>query len=223
MPWPKQVIAVESSQPAWDERVGYWLRPDTNDLFVIETETRGYVKRLHVGPGARVLDIGAHIGGATRRFVEAGADLVVAIEPDPDNFFLLKRNCPGGHIAIQAAVVADGSEKRTLWLNKGRGKNSHSLYHRRGRIGIEVPTASITDLVSEHRITHVKMDCEGSEYELLSPPLATSVRHLVVEFHSSPAWTESLYKVIELLKAQDFTPDRQMGSPAWNWVVGWHR
>ncbi len=217
-------MTTATSPVVYDEELGFWLRREAGHEGVISNQVGGYARRLGVGIGSRVLDIGGHIGAATVRFVKAGADLVVAVEPDPANYELLKLNCPLGHTSIHAAAVADDREKVTLWLNSGHNTSMHSLYSRRGRVGVEVPVVNMNQLITKHEISHVKMDCEGSEYDLLAVPLPETVRHLLVEFHDGdPAWTERIPPTVEFLQKQGFVPDRKPHSTAWHWVAGWHR
>ncbi len=223
------LFEVEQRATQRDERTGLLYRPDTVDLDILRGDARGYTKRLGIEPNSRVLDIGAHIGGATYQFVEAGAEIVVAIEADPDNARLLLLNVPTGHVAIHAGAVADERETVTLWRNvRPRGTTLHSLTEHRGRQAVEVPARSISSLVEEYGITHIKMDCEGGEYALLVPDLADSVRSIIVEFHATHrTWEPRVAKTLAHLYDQGFLPDRDPPTrptpKAWVWTVAWHR
>ena len=63
-----------------------------------------------VHPGDVVFDCGAHVGTYTRESLKAGARLVVAIEPAPDNLEYLRRNL--------AKEIAAGQGS---WFQRGFG------------------------------------------------------------------------------------------------------
>lgn len=212
-----------------DPRTGLLYRPWTMDINVIRGEDRSYARRLPVEPGERVLDIGGHIGGSAAAFMAAGAALVVAVEPEPDNYELLAQNIPEGALAILAAAVADDRETVTLWRNvRVRGTALHSLTEHRGREGVTVPAVNFSKLIEEHGITYVKMDCEGGEYDLLEPDLGDTVRKLIVEFHANHrSWPPRVPATLDHLFAQGFVPDRDPPTrpteKAWVWTVAWTR
>src|SRR5260370_38297253 len=73
-------------------------------------------------PGDVVFDCGAHVGTYTREALKAGAKLVVAIEPAPDNLACLRRN-PAEEVAPGQVIVVpkggwDQSGQLTFHVDK---------------------------------------------------------------------------------------------------------
>lgn len=219
---------VDIRKVAKDPKSGLFYRTNTVDLAIIHGDAKGYLRKVPLVAGDRVLDIGAHVGGSVAAFANAGAEFVVGVEPDPDNFKLCKWNTPKGHLAIHAAAVHDDRATVTLWQNvRPRGTVFHSLTEHRGRTAVIVPAVNMAKLIAEHRITYLKMDCEGGEYDLLSVPLASSIRCLVVEFHANhKSWPPRVEPTLRSLYGQGFLPDRNPVRPtetAWVWTVAWRR
>ena len=67
-----------------------------------------------VRPGDVVLDCGANVGVYTRHALEAGARLVVAIDPAPENIECLRRNfseeIKAGRVVVYPKGVWDKDE-----------------------------------------------------------------------------------------------------------------
>ena len=82
-----------------------------------------------IGPGVRVLEVGAGAGLATRALVSSGSD-VVALEPGTDLATLLRRDVPGASVVLgrlEDASVPDGSSDAAVvatslhWVNLSIG------------------------------------------------------------------------------------------------------
>ncbi|GIW83169.1 MAG: hypothetical protein KatS3mg105_4976 [Gemmatales bacterium] len=129
-----------------------------------------------------VVDVGANIGAFTlaarRMFPQAR---VLAIEADPDNVELLRRNCAGDRQVTIAplAVLGDGAPRRVHLcrhrLNSG-GSYVQEVFQSKStpfadRRPIEVDCRSIHDLLREHNVESIdvlKVDAEGSEVEIFT-------------------------------------------------------
>lgn len=132
-----------------------------------------------------VLDLGAHIGSFTGRALAVGAEFVRAIEPEPGNIELFRKNVdsPRAELIEGAAAV---TESRTATLNlKPGASDSHSLTRKsRGGESIEVKTYSLKDLCEGLEPTWLKVDIEGGEYGLdLFESMPDSVTRLFIEWH----------------------------------------
>ena len=68
-----------------------------------------------VRPGDAVIDCGAHVGVYVRTALDAGAELVVAVEPAPNNIESLRRNFPQEIAAERVVVYPKG-----VWTEKKR-------------------------------------------------------------------------------------------------------
>jgi FkbM family methyltransferase len=134
-----------------------------------------------LGRPPRILDLGANIGlfAASCRERWPGAS-VVAVEPDPENLALLRRAAQGGIEVIPAcAADHDGSVRFVA----GEFAESHVAGAESLEETIEVPCVDVFRLASSADL--VKMDIEGSEWEILADPRLASVgaQAWVMEWH----------------------------------------
>lgn len=161
--------------------------------------------RIDFAPGDIVLDVGAHVGLFASyvglRYPEVS---VHAFEPFPDNFELLRANVGrSGASNVRIYPFAVSGDGRLLKMatnpeNSG-GATCHSLTLTYGAADM-IPSATLDavfDALGIERCKLLKIDCEGSEYEIL---LATrsleKVEYLSGEFHFN-----------DLLLAQGHTPE----------------
>jgi len=159
---------------------------------------------LSLRPGDVVLDCGAHVGVFTRAALEAGARIVVAIEPSPRNLSCLRRTFTTEIASGRALLYPKGVWDRedTLEFRESTTSAEDSLVMRRGeqRGLIRVPVTTIDRLVSElnlDRVDFIKMDIEGAERRALAgaantlarfrPRLEVAVNHLPDDLEVIPA------------------------------------
>lgn len=147
--------------------------------------------------GKRVLDIGAQIGSFSVYAAWQGASEIRAVEPLPRNIELLKRNAaPYPQIKIYAAAaVVDTTIPRTITsgaeVNNHDDSNfGHNVLRKTAEIRANSKTAkhsvalvSFAELL-DNNPQIIKMDCEGSEHELLEGFIARpEVEALLLEVH----------------------------------------
>lgn len=160
-----------------------------------------------VHPGDVVLDCGANIGVYTREALTAGAALVVAVEPAPENIWCLRRNFApeinSGRVIVYEKGVWDKDDVLTLQVKPGASGADSFARHPPGSIeGPKVPLTTIDKLVAElnlRRVDFVKMDIEGAEQRALlgaqktiakyRPRMALSVYHLPDDVQEIPRLT----------------------------------
>jgi FkbM family methyltransferase len=120
--------------------------------------------------GDVVIDIGANIGYYTLLFARLVGETgkVIAFEPDPDNFRLLKKNVLangyGNVILIQKAVAHITGPLRLFVC--GMNKGDHRVYDSHdGRASIEIDATTLDDALAAYpgRVDFIKMDIQGSE------------------------------------------------------------
>jgi FkbM family methyltransferase len=123
-----------------------------------------------IKPGHVVVDIGANIGYYTLLFARqvGPTGKVIAFEPDPGNFQLLKKNvrANGYHnvVLVQKAVANVTGTMRLFVCSHNQG--DHRLYDSHdGRRAIDIETTTLDDaLAKETRaVNFIKMDIQGSE------------------------------------------------------------
>jgi FkbM family methyltransferase len=167
-----------------DRRSGLYYRPDCNDKLII-AEIRGSYADLPIRRGDVFLDLGAHIGGASRAALDRGAKQAVAVEADPSSVIVLRRNLRGRPARIVWAAVTSAPERAIpFYTRPDRPHLSSARADDAGRQRVMVPTVSLGALLDTFRPTVVKCDIEFGEYELPElRALPPTVRVLALEVH----------------------------------------
>jgi FkbM family methyltransferase len=124
--------------------------------------------------GDVVLDGGAHVGLFTRVALNAGAKLVIAIEPAPENIECLRRNfrreIAEGRVVIYPKGIWDKVDVLPMFLNRNSAGDSF-IQDRDPKAGtIDLPLTTVDLLVSElhlPRVDYIKLDIKGAEVRAL--------------------------------------------------------
>jgi len=129
-----------------------------------------------LGPrdGDIVFDIGAHIGTYAFRAAKAigGNGRYIAVEADPRNFSLLRRNVRSLQgIRIDCLNLALWSSPGTVTLHRHPwGFGGHSVVFEHGSDPVEVRADTLDNIVRQldlSAVSFVKMDVEGAAVEIL--------------------------------------------------------
>ncbi len=155
----------------WQTRDGeYWAPGKDNSLFFVlsELELDPYEAGAHHLRGKVVLDCGAHLGVYTREALEAGAALVLAIEPGPRQVECLRRTfakeIAEGRVRVLPKGVWDHDD--VLGFADSVDSAIDTVMNTAGRKTIKVPLTTIDEIVADENLEHVdfiKMDIEGAE------------------------------------------------------------
>ena len=144
--------------------------------------------------GMTVIDIGAHIGYYTLLFAKCVGPKgrVVAFEPVPANFELLKRNIQLNELpnvqTFSQAVFSRNEEIILTVPDELRYSGDASIYHGRGTKQFRVPAIALDTFCDSSGLwPHiVKMDVEGAEYDVFMGAKKTIGRFrpkLLIELH----------------------------------------
>lgn len=177
-------------------------------------------------PGDIWLDVGANIGSFAIRAAEF-VKQVIAFEPEPNNAARLKKNIDLNRIqniwVVESAIVGSHVPQVSLALS-----NTFSSTHRvgtiRGRRSIAVPALNINDVVYDTQTNKIKIDCEGTEAEILEVLKLDCIDELVFEYHfamlKDTDWTR-FYAIMQRLELEGFTFLRQPKekSNTWHTIV----
>jgi len=161
-----------------------------------------------VREGDRVVDVGASHGFVSCRYAALGAR-VLAIEPDPDSFARLQANVAANRLVelVEALRCAAGAAEGERALHRSRefggGMSttvvpSGAAQHFRVRDVIPVHTRPLASLITDwtaERIRLLKLDCEGSEFEILGSlpsSLWERIDSMAIEVHPSVYALEDL-------------------------------
>lgn len=201
-------MLFEDCQIKLNNRNKFWYRPGTFDLNSIR-ECKANYSEIEVA-GKTVLDLGANIGGFARMAIDAGAKSVIALEPCPYNYQLLKMNAPEAS-CINAAVSEKNLDEVVFhYANSKRNSVSSSTKKRRNASGvtIAVPGIAFSFLLNQYRPEVLKIDIEGKEYDILDAigVIPEYVETVGIEFHNSRSpfkeypdkyFPENLWKKVE--------------------------
>jgi FkbM family methyltransferase len=159
---------------------------------------------LPIHESDRVLDLGAHVGVVARWVLEKGAAHVVSVEPHPETLKYLHRNVQGLPVDVwEGAVVRN---QRPVVLSMTRQHASASITHNSNATQhYSVRAIEFRELFENNDYDVMKMDIEGSEYEILLPyPLeleTSSITRMFVELHrKTPYYHEKGLKLKEELE-----------------------
>jgi FkbM family methyltransferase len=174
----------------WGTPYGEFWTPDKSDYILpfnlAEQATHIYgTGDKAVRAGDVVLDCGANVGVFTRAALAAGARLVVAIEPAPDNVECLRRNFPGEIIAGRVIIYPKGVWDKEDFLEMNVDPENQAadsfIIQRKGAVAVaKLPLTTIDLLVAElklERVDYIKMDIEGAEVKALEGARQTIARH----------------------------------------------
>lgn len=171
----------------WETPIGpLWIpqRDHALPAILAERERKIYgAGELGVRTGDIVLDCGAHLGTYTREALAAGAKLVVAIEPGPEQIICLRsnlaRDIAAGRVIVYEKGVWDREDSLTLHHNPD-DPASDTFFGDPSRPGEKVPLTTIDHLVADlklERVNFIKMDIEGAEQKALAGAQATLARY----------------------------------------------
>ena len=195
----EKVETDEKGFELWNTPRGrYWIPKGSH--FVLPFNLAEQQRNIYVLGDVRakagdvVLDCGANVGVYTREALNAGARLVVAIEPAPENIEVLRRNYAAeigaGKVIVYPKGVWDKDDWLTLHVDPHNSAADSFVIEREGSHAVEkVPLTTIDKMVEElklDRVDFIKMDIEGAEVKALNGARAT-----IEKFH--PRMAVSVY------------------------------
>ena len=165
--------------------------------------------------GDTVIDIGAHIGRYTITSSKqvGSTGKVVAIEADPDNFQLLKRNIALNNLTnvlpLNYAVFSTRTIMKLYEQSASAKYNSIMLTRARTMNYVEVNADTLDSILEQNTINQVnwiKIDVEGAEFEVLkgsTKTLSSNDISLLVEIHNidDPSHYDN---ILDLLKYYNY-------------------
>jgi len=154
-------------------------------LDIISNDTYG-LKRFKVLDN--IVDIGANIGifslHASTLFPNAR---VLAFEPSIKSTFFLEQNVKGLNIEVYPCAVGNSSGKVILNELDDMSACYISLKADIASLGSqECELISLDEIATKLKkpVNLLKLDCEGSEYEIMQAPSLESFRYIVGELHT---------------------------------------
>jgi FkbM family methyltransferase len=134
----------------------------------------------------KILDCGANIGLSVLYFKSKypGAN-IIAFEPDPTNFTLLKKNIEGNNLHnVELRNEAVWKDNTTIEFVSDGTLGSKIGSTSSGSNVIRMNATRLRDYLDE-KIDFLKLDIEGAEYEVLKDckDKLGSIQYLFIEFH----------------------------------------
>jgi len=178
-------LAVDGELELWDTPYGrYWLVANNfNTMADVlgEQAVDIYGDTLNgVHAGDVVLDCGAHFGGFTRKALDRGAKLVVAIEIAPENVQCLRRTfateIAAGKVTIVDKGVWDKEETMTLERTAHTWGDHVGSSGRGPSVGVTTVDKIVSGL-QLGQVDFIKIDIEGAERNALSGAAETMKTH----------------------------------------------
>ena len=196
----------------WETDKGRFWIPAESD-FTLHFDLAEQERKIYgtgeqgVHRGDVVLDCGANIGVFTREALAAGAKLVVAIEPAPDNLECLRRNMEhdikAGRVIVYPKGVWDKDEMLTLRVDPKNSAADTFVIQREGlQDSVKLPLTTIDKMVDElklERADFIKMDIEGAEPRALMGAKVTLARfrpRLAISVYHSPDDKKAVPQII---------------------------
>jgi FkbM family methyltransferase len=193
---------------------------------------RGFPRqRVRGFDGLTVVDVGANAGYFSLWWLSRfPRSKMIAVEPMPNNFALLARNQTlNPDKDFQVVNCAMRNQAGNIILNFNRNDSfttAASIIKDAGGGGdqISVKAVSLKQVMADFglgRIDFLKLDCEGSEYDILyhcEAALLDSIRYIALETHRGTGTAESKDALCDFLRARNFHINTKPGS---NLVHAW--
>lgn len=178
-----------------DSMVEFDLRAGSTDGMVVDEVWLSDAYRVPAEDvaGGLVVDVGANIGSFALWAAAAGAELVVAYEPEPSNAARLRSHVERNAAAVlveEVAVTGKGGQARISPALPGAEGDAHLVDDHED--GTDVPAVALRAAIlgalainGFREVAVLKIDTEGAEYEMLEDiaSVLPLVRRLVLEFH----------------------------------------
>lgn len=191
------------------KRAGVWVRAECEaaDLVIVRDIILDDAYRLKIIPGIVkeaqvVVDVGAHIGCFALAFHERNPTArIICVEANPANWEALEANVGSFATIVRGACSYQGGELQ-VWstVYPGTENSGGSMvqplssiverepYRDAGLVG-GWTLEQMGEVYAFGQIDLLKLDCEGSEFDILrSTPSLNKVRFVVGEYHGRRDW-----------------------------------
>ena len=169
-------------------------------------------KNFEIKDTVVIIDVGGHIGLFSlyaSQFCKNG--LIYSFEPVPENYNLLIDNIQSNdlnQIKSFNLAVSNSNSNVKLYLNDDEA--GHSMFSKSSKT-ITVDSISLQQIFDDNNIENcnfLKLDCEGTEYEILQNlPLSyfDKIEKIVIEYHMADSHPELLENLKKLLISQNYS------------------
>jgi len=218
--WPINRLLPESRVIKVSGGYGIFVRSIFGPDYVVALEMFGRddygLNRIKIHDFAPIIvDVGANIGA----FTVLAASLyknakIFSFEPDKNNSEILKGNINRNHLEGRVVVSNSGVDKeggeKVFHINKR--EYAHSLLPFAGKDEeagqIRIHCITIAEIIMKEKISKIdilKLDIEGSEYEVLfglPDECYQKIKNIVLEIHDHPVFSRE--KLIDFLTSKGY-------------------
>ncbi len=202
------------------------VRNDTDKAIIQEV----FAQKVYgdtIREGERVIDIGAQIGSFSIFAAGKGAK-VLAYEPEPENYATLLENISLNEsrypISAFNEAVWKGKGEITLYSSCSENLGAHSVvFARDPEASVKVRATTLDEIFEKNGIEFcdfLKIDCEGSEFEILkSTKHLGDIGEIAMEVHGF-ATNEKDYLEFRAMLAEHFDLRGGEWHPVINYLHG---
>lgn len=198
------------------------------ECFFDETYFKGLPKNIQNFNTKTVVDIGANVGYFSLSFFSIDPKAqILSYEPMPNNFELLKKyQNENADLNFKIFNNAVSGRKETLTLNYNANDSyttSASIFESDNEPDkIHVETTTLEEIIKDNRLQKIdflKLDCEGSEYEIIynaSSTVLDKIAVLSIETHQGKSENENRDSLAAFLSKKGFEI-KLLKSQLWGW------
>ena len=159
-----------------------------------------------------IIDVGGHIGLFSlyaSQFCKNG--LIYSFEPIQDNYHLLVDNIQSNNLKqIKPFNLAVSNSNSNVKLYLNDDESGHSMFSKSSKT-VTVDSISLQQIFDDNNIENcnfLKLDCEGTEYEILEnlpSSYFNKIEKMVIEYHMADSRPELLENLKKLLIKQNYS------------------
>ncbi|HVZ66638.1 MAG TPA: FkbM family methyltransferase [Patescibacteria group bacterium] len=199
-----------------NKNLKFTVRAGTEDLPEIIVVASGYeydFSKIVLPKKPTIVDLGAHIGSfsvlAAKKFKDKGR--IFSFEPDKENFLLLKENLALNKLkSVKAFNLGISDRKGKVYLKNNINTDAYYIdLKTKNKPNCEVTTLPLAlNKIGLKKVDLLKIDVEGSEYEILNhkPTISyikKNVSYVFIEYHELDP--KRNYKKIKKVIEDNFT------------------
>lgn len=166
-----------------------------------------------------VIDIGANIGYFAVLARLSGVKTVIAIEPIPETFEVLKRNAEGRNIKTLNVAISDKKGRLKLYAPKCLNRAtpfSSALTAQNIKYVVTVPAVTLKQVIKQENLEDanvvVRMDLEGYEKKVVDT-LPNNVYAVLFEFHITVLGYQQAKNLLQTLEKKGFEIECLIDNP----------
>jgi FkbM family methyltransferase len=145
----------------------------------------------HLKKDDLVIDVGGYRGDFTGELMKLCKCRVILYEPVPEYAEICRKRFKDfNNVEVINSAVSDINGRGTFYVNK-QGSSFYFEWAKSNR-SIKVDISNVSDIVKNYKPKVLKLNCEGSEYEILGELnrclFLGTISEILVQFHKVSSW-----------------------------------